>query len=717
MNRASPRSPRALLPLILLAACQSIPTVDQGTPDNPLLAPWTGAYGGVPAFDSMDLGSLRPALEVAMAEHLAEIEAISGNPAAPTFDNTIVAMERAGSTLDRVMTYYGIWSSNLSSPEFRAIQGEMAPALAAHRSKITQNAALFGRIRAVHDAPSTQDLPADAQRLVDLVYKSFAKNGATLEGEAKGRYAAIQARLAELYTKFSNNVLADEEGYVLFLDENQLGGLPADFVAAAGRAAADRDQPGRYAITNSRSSMDPFLTFSSERTLREKVWRTYYSRAGNGDAHDNHAVIAEILRLRDERVALLGFDNYAAWQLQDRMAQEPARVRELLESVWKASTARVAEEVADMQQLAKAEGADIQIAPWDYRYYAEKVRRARYALDSGEVKQYLQLTKLRDAMFYVAGEVFGFEFTPVPAGTVPTFHPDVEVFEVTQRDGGAHVGLFYLDPFARQGKRSGAWATTYRSHRSFDGEETVLAANNSNFVAGSPGEPTLISWDDATTLFHEFGHGLHYLTSACAYPSLNGGVRDFIEFQSQLLERWLLSDRVIEKFLVHHETGKPMPAELIAKIRKASTFNQGFSTTEYLASALMDLAFHTADPEGLDPKAFEQTELERLGMPSELVMRHRTPHFAHVFAGEGYATGYYGYMWADVLTADAAEAFAEAEGGFFDAGVAASLVRNLFSPGNSVDPAVAYRAFRGRDARVDALMRDRGFAAPAGAGH
>ncbi len=718
MNPAFLRRARTLLPLFLLAACQSGPTVDSAAahPDHPLLAPWTGPYGGVPAFDRMDLAALRPAIEAGMAEHLAEIEAIANSDSAPTFENTIVAMERAGESLDRVMTYYGIWSSNLSSPEFRTIQGEMAPALAAHRSKITQNAALFARIRAVKESPSVADLPQDAQRLVDLVYKSFAKNGATLEGDAKTRYAAIQARLAELYTKFSNNVLADEEGYVLFLDEGQLGGLPGDFVAAAARAAASRGEAGRYAITNTRSSMDPFLTFSTERALREKVWRTYYSRAGNGDERDNYAVIAEILRLRHERVALLGFDNYAAWQLQDRMAQEPARVRALLESVWQASTARVAEEVADMQQLADSEGAAITIEPWDYRFYAEKVRRARYALDSGEVKQYLQLDKLRDAMFYVAGEVFGFRFTPVPAGSVPTFHPDVEVFEVTRRDGGAHVGLFYLDPFARPGKRSGAWATTYRSHTSFDGEETVLAANNSNFVAGSPGEPTLVSWDDATTLFHEFGHGLHYLTSGCAYPSLNGGVRDFIEFQSQLLERWLLSDRVIEKFLVHHETGQPIPAELVAKIRKASTFNQGFATTEYLACALMDLAFHTADPTSLDPKAFEAAELGRLGMPTELVMRHRTPHFAHVFSGEGYATGYYGYMWADVLTADAAEAFAEAEGGFFDAEVAERLVTNLFAPGNSIDPTVAYRSFRGRDARIDALMRDRGFAAGPGGG-
>ena len=412
-------------------------------------------------------------------------------------------------------------------------------------------------------------------------------------------------------------------------------------------------------------------------------------------------------------MGLLGYPNYASWRLEDRMAKTPERAMELMMAVWPAATARVKEEVADMQAVADAEGAGITIEPWDYRFYAEKVRKAKYDLDSDEVKQYLQLDLLREAMFYVAGELFHFEFTPVPEGSVPVFHEDVKVWEVTDRSSGDHVGLWYLDPYARPGKRSGAWATTYRDHETFDGKQTVLASNHSNFIKGAPGEPVLISWDDATTLFHEFGHALHFLSSNVAYPTLGGGVRDYTEFQSQLLERWLSTDPVIDNYLKHHETGAPMPAELIAKIKKAATFNQGFSTTEYLASAILDLKYHTMDPEGLDPDAFERETLAALGMPGELPMRHRSPHFGHVFSGEGYSAGYYGYMWADVLTSDASEAFREAPGGFYDAELARKLVDHLFAVRNAVDPADAYRAFRGRDARMEALMRDRGFPVPA----
>jgi len=377
--------------------------------------------------------------------------------------------------------------------------------------------------------------------------------------------------------------------------------------------------------------------------------------------------------------------------------------------VWPAAVARVAEEVADMQAIADSEDAGITIAPWDYRYYAEKVRQSKYDLDSNEVKQYLQLDKLRDAMFMVAGELFNFRFSPVPEGTVPVFHPDVKVWEVTDRDSGEHIGLWYLDPFARSGKRSGAWATSYRGHETFNGEQTVLASNNSNFNKAPPGEPVLISWDDAQTYFHEFGHALHALSSNVAYPTLNTGVRDYTEFQSQLLENWLLTDEVINGFLVHAETGEPIPADLVARIKSAATFNQGFTTTEYLGSALMDMKFHTTDPAGIDPQAFERAMLAELGMPEELSMRHRTSQFNHIFSGESYAAGYYGYLWADVLSADAAEAFAEAPGGYFDPELAQKLVTYLFALRNSMDPAEAYRAFRGRDAEIDALLRQRGF--------
>jgi peptidyl-dipeptidase Dcp len=679
---------------------------------NLLLAEWVGPYNGLPAFDRMELKDLKPALEIGMERSLAEIDAIATNPEPPTFENTIVEMDRTGRELGRVFTYYGIWSSNMSSPEFREIQTAMIPKLSDYRSKISQNSDLFARIKAVYEGPEYKTLRPDQQRMTWLTYDGFARSGATLTGEAKLRHAEINKRLAELTTRFANNVLNDEESYVTYISKDQLSGLPEAFVRSAAAAATARDREGMYAITNTRSSMDPFLTFSDERELREQVWRTYYARGDNGDAYDNKALIPEILALRKERVGLLGYDNYADWRLEAQMAKNPANVLNLLETVWEASVARVHEEVADMQAVADAESAGITIAPWDYRYYAEKVRRAKYDLDSDEVKQYMQLDKLVDAMHMVASEVFGLNFAPVPHGTVPVFHSDVEVFEVTDRDTGEHVGLWYLDAFARQGKRSGAWATTYRSHSTFDGKETVLGSNNSNFIKGEPGEPVLISWSDAKTLFHEFGHALHYFSSNVEYPSQNGGIRDYTEFQSQLLERWLTTDRVIENYLVHHETGEPIPAELVAKIDNASAFNQGFATTEYLASALMDMIYHTIDPSGLDVDTFEREKLRELNMPDEIVMRHRSPHFGHVFSGEGYSASYYGYMWADVLTADAAEAFNEAPGGFYDEELAEKMVKHLFAPRNAVDPAEAYRAFRGRDADVGALMRDRGFPVP-----
>lgn len=689
------------------------PAIASNDEGNTLLADYDGPYGGVPHFDEMDLAGLKPALEAGMAKNLAEVDAIANNPEPPTFANTIVALEKTGHELGNVFTYWGIWSSNMSSPEFREIQGEMAPKLSEFFSKITQNDKLFARVKAVYEGEEYKSMRPDQQRLVWLTYDQFASNGATLEGVAKERYAEINKRLAELHTKFANNVLADEENYVTYITADQLSGLPESFVNAAAAAAAGRGREGEYAITNTRSSMDPFLTYSDERDLRKTVWETYYSRGDNGDEFDNNAIIAEILQLRDERVGLLGYDNYAEWRLQNRMAKKPENAIALMEAVWPAALARVEEEVAEMQEIVDTEGGGFKIAPWDYRYYMEKVRQAKYDLDSDEVKQYLQLDKLREAMFFVAGELFNFNFEPVKEGSVPVWHEDVKVWEVTDKTTGKHVGLWYLDPFARTGKRSGAWATSYRSHDTLDGKEkTPLSSNNSNFIKGAPGEPVLISWDDAETYFHEFGHALHTLSSNVAYPTLNGGVRDYTEFQSQLLERWLSTDAVINNYLVHYETGEPMPQELVNKIKAAATFNQGFATTEYLASALVDMRYHMVDPEGIDPDAFERETLAELGMPDEIVMRHRSPHFGHIFSGEGYSAGYYGYMWADVLTSDAAEAFAEAPGGFYDKDLAKKLVDNLFAVRNAVDPADAYRAFRGRDAKIDALMRDRGFPVP-----
>ena len=707
---------KLILPIIVavLISCKTDKTEEnmqeEERTENVFLTEWKGEYNGVPAFDKMELSQLKPAIQKAMENHLEEIDRIANLESEPTFENTIVAMEKAGKDLDRVFTYYGIYSSNISSEEFREIQQELAPEISNYRSQISQNEKLFQRIKSVYDKSQEEKLSPQQQRVIELVYKNFEMDGANLNKEDKKRYAEIEKQLSELYTQFSSNVLADEEGYVTFFSEEEAEGLPESYLKSAKVAAKENGGEKMYAVTNTRSSMDPFLTYGDNRELRKEVWQKYYARGNNGDEYDNNKIIKKILKLRDERVALMGYENYAQWRLQDRMAKNPENAIDLMMKVWPAALARVEEEVSEMETLAKNEGENITIEPWDYRYYMEKVRQEKYDLDSEEVKQYLELNNLRKAIFYVAGELFNYEFNPVAEGSVPVFHEDVKVWEVKDKDSGELVGLWYLDPYARKGKRSGAWATTYRSRTALNGNQPVLASNNSNFVEPAAGEPTLVSWDDAETFFHEFGHALHFLSADVKYPTLNGGVRDYTEFQSQLLERWLSTDVVINKFLKHYKTGEPMPAELVAKIKKASTFNQGFATTEYLASALMDMKFHTTDPaEITDIQEFEKQQLDALGMPKELPMRHRSTQFGHVFSGEGYATGYYGYLWADVLTSDAAEAFAEAPGGFYDKETAHKLKRFLFAPRNAVDPAEAYRQFRGRDANIDALMRDRGF--------
>ena len=707
---------KLILPIIVavLISCKTDKTEEnmqeEERTENVFLTEWKGEYNGVPAFDKMELSQLKPAIQKAMENHLEEIDRIANLESEPTFENTIVAMEKAGKDLDRVFTYYGIYSSNISSEEFREIQQELAPEISNYRSQISQNEKLFQRIKSVYDKSQEEKLSPQQQRVIELVYKNFEMDGANLNEEDKKRYAEIEKQLSELYTQFSSNVLADEEGYVTFFSEEEAEGLPESYLKSAKVAAKENGGEKMYAVTNTRSSMDPFLTYGDNRELRKEVWQKYYARGNNGDEYDNNKIIKKILELRDERVALMGYENYAQWRLQDRMAKNPENAMDLMMKVWPAALARVEEEVSEMETLAKNEGENITIEPWDYRYYMEKVRQEKYDLDSEEVKQYLELNNLRKAIFYVAGELFNYEFNPVAEGSVPVFHEDVKVWEVKDKDSGELVGLWYLDPYARKGKRSGAWATTYRSRTALNGNQPVLASNNSNFVEPAAGEPTLVSWDDAETFFHEFGHALHFLSADVKYPTLNGGVRDYTEFQSQLLERWLSTDVVINKFLKHYETGETMPAELVAKIKKASTFNQGFATTEYLASALMDMKFHTTDPaEITDIQEFEKQQLDALGMPKELPMRHRSTQFGHVFSGEGYATGYYGYLWADVLTSDAAEAFAEAPGGFYDKETAHKLKRFLFAPRNAVDPAEAYRQFRGRDANIDALMRDRGF--------
>jgi peptidyl-dipeptidase Dcp len=679
------------------------------TDNNPLLAKWEGPYGGVPPFDRVQIALFKPALEAAMAEQLKETEQIAANPAAPDFENTIAALERSGRTLDRVGTLYGIWGATMASPEHQTVQREMAPRLAAFNDQITQNEALFKRIEGVYNSPEKAKLSPEQQRVTWLYYTNFVRAGARLNADAKKRLSQINQQLAGLYTKFSQNVLAEETDQFLVLkNEEDLAGLPQSLRDAAAAAAETKKQPGAWVIMNTRSSIDPFLTYSDRRDLREKTWLMFVNRGDNGGEHDNNAIITEILQLRAERAKLLGFPTHAHWRLENSMAKTPERAMELMEAVWKPAVARVHEEVADMQALADKEGAKIKIEPWDYRYYMEKVRKAKYDLDQNEVKPYLQLEKLREGIFWVAGELFNFNFTPVT--NVPVAHPDIRVWEVTDKTSKKHIGLWYFDPYARAGKRSGAWMNAYRVQERVNGDITTIVSNNANFVKGKPGEPVLISWDDATTMFHEFGHALHGLNSNVTYPSVAGTqvARDYVEFPSQLLEHWLSTPEVLQHFALHYQTGKPIPQELVNKITRSATFNQGFATVEYLSAALVDMKLHLAGDKKIDPDAFERETLAQLGMPKEIVMRHRTPQFLHIFSSDSYSAGYYSYLWSDVLTADAFGAFVEGKGPY-DRAVAERLRKYVFSVGNTVDPAEGYRAFRGRDPKIDALMKKRGF--------
>jgi peptidyl-dipeptidase Dcp len=672
-----------------------------------LLAPWTGPRGGAPAFDQAKVEDFQAALLAAIDQNRAEIEAIAANPEAPTFANTIAALEDSGRALSRVSAVYGVFTSTMNDAAMQTVEQEMAPVLAAFFDEVIQNGALFARIKAVHESADSQGLGVEEQRLAWRTHRRFTRHGAELSANEKGRMGEINQRLASLSTTFSQNQLADEEGDFLTLEtEGDLAGLPPSLVAAAQASAKTKGLEGAWVITNTRSSMEPFLTYSSRRELRERGWRMWVRRGDNGGAHDNNEIISEILQLRAEKAKLLGYPSFAHWITGDQMAATPDAAMDLLLEVWAPAKARAASEIADTQALAQAENPGVKIEAWDGRYYAEKVRKARYDLDEDELKPYLQMEKLREAMFWSAGELFGLAFNPV--SDLPVYHPDVRVWEVT-RNGG-RVGLWYFDPYARPGKSSGAWMSEYRTQERFAGEVTPIVSNNANFMKPSPGEIALISWSDAVTLFHEFGHALHGLNSAVAYPSLAGTnvARDFVELPSQLNERWLPTAQVLTRFCVHHETGEPMPKALAAKIEKARTFNKGFDTVEYLASAIVDMRAHLAAGR-IEPRSFEKAVLDEIGMPREIVMRHRLPHFGHIFAGEGYAAGYYDYIWADTLTADAAEAFAEAPGGFFDKNLARTLLDDILSVGDTVDAAEAFRRFRGRDASVEPLMRDRGF--------
>jgi peptidyl-dipeptidase Dcp len=706
----------ALTLLACAATRKESPVAPPSTPEasgNPLLSSWSGPYGGVPPFDRIRVEHFRPAIEAGMAEHKKELEAIATSPEPATFENTTVEFERAGKRLGRVRNLYSVYSAALSSPELQALERELAPMLAAFSDSIYQDEALFRRIDAVHQVQAALDLTPEQRRLSWLQHRDFVRAGARLGPKAKARLTEINQRLATLFTAFNQNVLADEERHAVIVEsEEELQGLPASIRAGAKAAASARGLEGKFAIVNTRSFMEPVLTFAANRSLRERVFRLYTQRGDNGDAHDNNALISEILALRAERAKLLGLATHAHWRLEDAMAKSPERAAELMEAVWPAAVARVREEVQDMGPLAAEEGIGGGLQPWDYRYFAEKVRKAKYDLDEGEVKPYLQLEALREAMFWVAGELFDLRFRPAPE--VPVYHPDVRVWAVEEGASGRLAGLFYFDPYARPGKRSGAWMSSYRRQERVDGEVPTLVSNNSNFVKPPPGEPVLIGWQDAETLFHEFGHALHGLCSQVTYPSLSGTAvpRDFVEFPSQLLEHWLPTPEVLGRFARHYQTGEPMPKALVEKLQRAATFNQGFATVEYLSSAWVDLKLHLAAEHPIDPRAFEAQTLRALGMPKEIVMRHRLPHFSHLFSGDAYSAGYYSYLWADTLTTDAFEAFLEA-GGPYDRQMASRLRTHVFSAGNTRDPAESYRAFRGRDPGIDALMRKRGFPVPA----
>ncbi|TDE06423.1 M3 family metallopeptidase [Flavobacterium hiemivividum] len=697
---------------IFMMATSILATHAQDKSDNPLLQKWKGPYGGVPAFNEYKIADIKPAFDVAIKERLAEIDAIANNPKPPTFENTIAQMERSGKTFRRVSTVYGIFSSNLNSPEFVPIQSEVGPMLASLSNKIYQNKKLFERIETLYNSAQKSKLTKEQQRLIWLNYTNFVKEGANLDAASKEKVSEINTKLATLFSRFSQNLLAEENSqYVVLNSEADFDGLPEGLRKAAMAQAKERKLAVMGCIGNTRSFVDPFLTFSTQRELRAKVWKMFVNRGDNEDEFDNKSTLVEILQLRAKKANLMGFPTFAHWNLTNKMAKKPERTLELMESVWEPAVAQVKKDVAAMQSMVDQEGGNFKIAPWDYRFYSEKVRKEKYDLDQNEVKEYLQLEKLREGMFWVAGELFDMQFSPI--NNVPVYHPDVRVWEVSNKTTGKQIGLWYFDPYARKGKRSGAWMNAYRNQEKLDGEVLTIVSNNSNFIKGADNEPVLISWSDATTLFHEFGHALHGLSSNVTYPTLAGTAvaRDYVEFPSQILERWLETPEVLNRFALHYKTNEPIPQKLVERIGQASTFNEGFSTVETLSSSLIDMKLHLAGDVVIDPVAFEKETLAKLNMPSEIVMRHRIPQFGHIFSSDGYAAGYYSYLWSDVISADAYGAFTESEGPY-DKKVAKRLFDTVFSVGNTTDQEEAYRAFRGRDPKSDALMEARGFASP-----
>jgi peptidyl-dipeptidase Dcp len=682
------------------------PALDPLLQPNPLLKPWLTPFE-TPPFAEIAPEHFLPAFEQAFADHSAEIAAITHDPALPDFANTITALERSGKLLSKVSAVFYDLVSAHSNPALLEIDKEVSLRMARHWNPIMMNAVLFGRIAALRDHRATLGLTPEETRLLERTYTRFHRSGAGLDEGAKKRMAELNERLAHLGTTFSHHLLGDEQDWFMELGEDDRGGLSDTFVASAKAAASERGMPGKAVMTLSRSFVEPFLKSSTRRDLREKVFKAFTARGDNNNDHDNNAVILEILKLREESARLLGFPTFAAYRLEDSMARTPQAVRGLLERVWKPARARALADRDALQALVTEEGGNFALAPWDWRYYAEKLRQIRANFDDAAIKPYLSLDHMIDAAFDCATRLFGISFTE--RKDVPVWHPDVRVWEVKDRSG-RHKALFYGDYFARPSKRSGAWMTSLRDQQKLDGDIAPLVINVCNFSKGADGQPSLLSPDDARTLFHELGHGLHGMLSDVTYPSLSGTsvFTDFVELPSQLYEHWQEQPQVLRQFARHYQTGEPLPDDLLKRFLAARKFNQGFATVEFVSSALVDLEFHTQPASAIsDVRAFERNELEKIGMPAEISMRHRPQQFGHIFSGDHYASGYYSYMWSEVMDADAFGAFEEA-GDIFDPAVAKRLLDDIYASGGSRDPEEAYVAFRGREPEPDALLRRRG---------
>ncbi|MCB8882423.1 M3 family metallopeptidase [Acidisoma cellulosilytica] len=669
------------------------------TEDNPLLLPWTTPFG-VPPFDLIKPSHFSPAFTAAMAENLAEIAAIGSNPEKPSFANTVEALERSGRALNRVSSVFYNLVSSQGGEALEALDRDLAPQLAQHGMKVALDPALFARIATLQGMSELLGLEEDQKRLLDRSYLGFVRSGAALDEAGRARMTAISERLAALHTAFGQNVLHDEKTWFLPLSEGDLDGLP-DFVRAGAREAAVERGRDFYAITLSRSLIEPFLTFSARRDLRQTAYEAWIARGVHPGAHDNRVLIPEILALRAERAKLLGFSDFAAFRLADSMAGSPASAEALLAEVWEPAKSKAAAERDRLLAAARTEGFNDAIQPWDWRYYAEKVRQTDYALDETELKPYFQLEQLQQAVFDTASRLFGLSFVPLP--DLPLYHPDVRAYEVRDADG--HVGIFLADHFARSDKRSGAWMSSFRDRENLDGPISPIIVNNNNFAKS---QPALLSFDDAETMFHEFGHALHGLLSRVRYPSQSGTSvrRDFVEMPSQIYEHWMSVPETLKTYATHYQTGQPIPDALVERLLAARGFNEGFGTVEYTSAALIDMALHQhPDPSAIDIEAYERAFLAGIGMPKEIGIRHRPAHFQHLFAGGGYAAGYYSYMWSEVLDADGFEAFKEA-GDVFDPVMAARL-RVLLSAGDTRDPMALYIDFRGRPPHTAALLRSR----------